>query len=230
MTLIFRKFLHGIQLVIRSVQLVIAHPVLLVYSACALGGVLLINTLRVPIMSSTTLYEMLSSLVLLISREGVQLFFFACSAHHAMHILAHEVTGIQETVCAVVQCLPQLAIWLIFLVIAQLITTYPLWTHQGFSLADALLVPLLAMGQTSLALAIERAWSLVEQFFAVCLSIMVLFVGSCFLIAQIGQYSLYSFLGIFILQSLNILTFTIFYFEHYVRPKPELMDIFSPDI
>lgn len=235
---IARKMLHGATFVKDAMQLLINRPVLLIYPAVL--ALLLITTVFItfPYFKQLTFDGTYSTshlfllLVLPSIISAIQIFLLACMAHHAMHILQGEINSIPETIRGVARRFVQLLLWCIIILVYQrlAVTTVDIST-----VLSSLVLPIIATENTGVFTALKRICILVWQYAAVfsgafivllSISIVQLLLMRIFGSPQvIATYTLDGLVG-----SLYVLTFTIFYFEYYARPRPELADIFTPDI
>lgn len=243
------KLLHGLKLIKQSVQLVIAHPVLLVYSVCSFVISSLISLLVIfigfgVVATSITITSiqnpstfLLSMFILTVLLTGVSLFFLACLAHHAMHILQNELHTVKETIHGVSQRLPKLSLWCIFKVIISIpwvmisilfgnftVTFFSVTTIVWFvivaiiSYLTSLVLVILATEQTGIIAAVKRSYRLVVEYWMIFIGVFLIFHVLRFMVLNI------------LIDQFAMLTYTIFYYEYYARPKPELAEMFYPDI
>lgn len=249
MKLGLHKVWDGIRLIKQSVLLVIEHPVLLVYGICSfiisslislvvfLSGITLFYTSTNNAEVSPTFFISMFLFIILVT--CVSLFFLACLAHHAMQILHNELHSVRETINAVVSRLKPLSLWCIFKIALNMpwmatvllfgnsyltffISITALWfiIVAAISYVTSLVLIILATEQTGIIAAVKRSYRLVTDFFMFFLGIFVIFTFFGF---NKGPLST-------LVEHLGMLTYTIFYYEYYVKPKRELAGILYPNV
>lgn len=260
MELGLERMWHGLMLIKRSVLFVMSNPILLIYGICSFAisyGLnlmflhvkenLLTGSYQASAQVISDVYARIGVCNLLFTSisTGFTLFFLACLAHHAMHILQHELHSVKETFAGVMRRWAPLALWILFqlsmrffglgirgLIVLPKYTNYtiavPLWTMLVciISYFMSLVLPIIATEQTGIIVAIKRSCHLVWQFFIQFIAIFFVFS-----IAQIIAYAyMHSTALLIVVKHLEVLTYTIFYYEYYARPKPELAELFYPDV
>lgn len=242
MELGLHKVWDGLKLIKQSVLLVVAHPVLLVYGICSfiisslislvafLIGISLFYTSMNNAGVGSTFFLSLFVLVALIT--CVSLFFLACLVHHAMHILQNEPHSVRETINAVVRRLKPLSFWCIFKIVTSTTSVAALMLFGNVYLSffisitalwfvivavinyvTSLVLIILATEQTDIIAAVKRSYRLVSDFFMFFIGLFLIFA----LFGSKGPLSTF-------IEQLGMLTYTIFYYEYYVRTKSELTD------
>lgn len=260
MELGLERMWHGLMLIKRSVELVVANPILVIYGICSFVISYCLNLMFLHVKENLLLgsYEASAQVISdVYARIGVcsliftciatcfTLFFLACLAHHAMHILQHELHSIKETFAGVMRRWAPLSAWILIqfgirffglairgLVVLPNYAKYSiavqLWVILVcvISYLTSLVLPIIATEQTGIIVAIKRSCYLVWQFFIIFIGIFFIFS-----LAQIVAYKyMQSTALLIVVKHLEVLTYTIFYYEYYARPKPELAELFYPDV
>lgn len=228
------KIINGLQLIKQSVLLVIAHPVLLLYSVCsfALSSLIILLAMLIVGISHTSIINaqtassfFLPVCILIALLTCVNLFFFACLAHHAMHKLKKETHGFKDTLRDVIYKLPTLSIWFAFkiclyifwilipiyipLTVVTIAVSWSIATIIGY--VTSLVLPILATEKTGVIAAVKRSCRLATDYFMVLIGIFLIF-------SLFGSTNL---LSIFV-QQLEVLTYTIFYYDYYIKREHKL--------
>ena len=260
MELGLERMWHGLMLIKRSVLFFVSNPILLIYGICSFAISYGLNLMFLHVKENllagsyeasaqviSDVYARIGVCNLLFTSisTGFTLFFLACLAHHAMHILQHDLHSVKETFAGVMRRWAPLALWILFqlsmrfggliikgLVVlpnyAQYSTAVTLWVILVcvISYLTSLVLPIIATEQTGIIVAIKRSCQLVWQFFIILIGIFFIFS-----LAQIVAYAyMHSAALLIVVKHLEVLTYTIFYYEYYARPKPELAGIFYPDV
>lgn len=240
--------MRGLKLIPQSIRLVMAHPVLLIYGICSFViSYVLLMAFRASSYSMESHYYKKYETVLLSDTKAqfdqyyavfmilitlISLFFLACLAHHAMHKLQNETHGFTDTLRDVIYKLPKLGIWFAFVIILRvcvflflsksgMLTILSLIVIAIVSYVTSLVLPILSTEETGLITAIKRSYRLVVEYWISFIGVFLLF----HLLGFTSNLAINIFVG-----QLAVLTYTIFYYEYYARPKPELAGLFYPDV
>lgn len=251
---------HGLRLIKRSVELVIANPVLLVYGICSFVISYCLNLIFFHVKENLLLgsYEASAQVIsdvyarigfcswILTSVSTCFTFFFlACLAHHVMHILQHDLNTVKESFAGVMRRWAPLTLWILFQIsmrffgsIIKALVFLPSYAKYSIavqlwviivclvSYLTSLVLPIIATEQTGIIVAIKRSCGLVYRFFMQLIGVFLVFS-----LAQIVAYTyMESTALLVVVKHLEVLTYTIFYYEYYARPKPELAELFYPDV
>lgn len=254
MMLIARKLLHGATFVRDSIQLIINNPVVLIYSVATFIINVAISFVTFPYFRELIQGNASSGMEFFLLRlvpalmTGVSIFFLACIAHHGMHLLQGELTSIQETLRGVVRRLLQIIVWLLIVLTYQYLVIkfgFKLLQCQDLvcinsllyrsligvvTISSSLVLPIIATENTNVVVALQRVIVLVWRYFAVFLGAFIaLFLINVVENSIVGLFTSYQAIAEYLLNilisPLSILTYTIFYFQYYARPRPELADI-----
>lgn len=254
------KIGQGFKLIKQSLMFVIAHPILLVYGVCSfiISHALLMAFRASPynieshldaIANNPDYYKSYETVLLSETYAQynqyyaafrmiiifIMLFFLACLAHHAMNILKKEAHGIAATIKGVVRRFPTLSVWFMFKIIISKFFISFLLPHRVMNTfvfffwvivvlihyLTSLVLPILATEKVGLIPALKRSYRLVMNYWMTFIGIFLVFD----LLASVDILVVN-----ICVEHLCILTYTIFYYEYYARPKPELTDIFSHDV
>lgn len=235
MNLIINKLVHGLGLIKRSAQLAFAHPILFVY-----GAVILTTGIGFMIRFNTVPWFNVVYFFLL---AIIDFFALACLCHHAMHILQQELHGFKDTLVDIAMMAGKLFLWFIVQFVLALLVSISttVMKEQQFSglsvgalllllcvtvinFYTALVFPILAIEEnTGIITAIKRSYTIVMAYAMIFLSIFITF----FIASTISLYLLPGFAEI--VEYFRLLTYTVFYYEYYARPRPELASAFYPD-
>lgn len=238
--LALKKVTHGLSLIRQAIQLLIAHPILLVY-----GSVIVLNVFFALTRSSTVpVYNIVSILLLLL----VNFFALACLCHHTMHILQQEMHGVRDTIVDVAKRAGKLSVWFGMQFILKFVGSLSmgvlleknnLGIHAysmlalavlfmlGFAVITfyiALVLVILATEETDIVVAIKRSCRLVSDYILVFLGIFLVF----FLSDVLSFWLLPSVM--MVIEYIRYVTYTIFYYEYYARPRPDLASMYSQDV
>lgn len=238
--LALKKITHGLSLIRQAIQLLIAHPVLLVY-----GSVIVLNVFFALTRSSTVpVYNIISILLLLL----VNFFALACLCHHTMHILQQELHGVRDTIVDVTKKSAKLLIWFGMQFILKffgslsmgvLLEKNNLGIHSysmlalamlfmlGFAVITfyiALVLVILATEPTGIVTAIQRSCRLVATYCQVFLGIFLVFF-----LSDVLSFWLFPSL-MMVIEYIRYVTYTIFYYEYYARSRPDLASMYAQDI
>lgn len=160
----------------------------------------------------------------------IGLFFLACLAHHAMHKLKHEAHGFKDTLRDVLYKLPKLLVWFTFIIIIYYYPMGILWNflrskppfnpHIAFYCTviafvlymTSFVLPILATEKTGIIAAFKRSAYLASRFSMAFIGIFLIFTAAM----VVCNFVKYNMVLIFV-QHLEMLTYTIFYYDYYVK-------------
>lgn len=197
---------YGTSFVVRSIHVLITNPILLVYSTLPVLMVHTMSTLGMPLFKAIaygtagSATEFLVYKVLPVATIGIKVFFVAALAHHAMHILQGEFTGIKESIAGATKRLPALIWWALMVILYQMLSAYlGITIHSlvsgalfrqnalyimlaliyagitGIVIAlTSLVIPIIATEKTGMLTACKRSAHLIIQYAGVFLGLLLL--------------------------------------------------------
>lgn len=241
------KVAYGVRIVDASTTLLWENPILWLYGALAF-------VINETLLFSAQGFQY--NLVVYVS-SVLTTFFALCIAHHAMRLIRYQKVTIRGTFTAIAQRYQQVIPWLLFILLVSRTTLTAFFTEKNhltaalafifiiIRLGTRLAEPIIATEHGSFVRALYRSLYLVWRNLCTYISAMFCMIAFCLLLelpftilCMIVEHTLpiawaapiahlIITLASILIWPLAIVTWTMFYYEFYVRPELELAEILA---